>query len=49
VGNVQGFLGGRIVADLIATGSHPQAGAYDPARPLPTGRADERVAGQRES
>jgi gamma-glutamylputrescine oxidase len=49
VGNVQGFLGGRIAADLIATGSHPQAAAYDPARPLPAGRADERMAGRPDS
>ena len=32
VGNVLGHLCGRIVADLIATGSHPLAGVHDPAR-----------------
>jgi gamma-glutamylputrescine oxidase len=35
VGNVQGHLCGRLVADLIATGSHPLATVYDPARPMP--------------
>jgi glycine/D-amino acid oxidase-like deaminating enzyme len=32
VGNVLGHLCGRLVADLIATGSHPLADIHDPGR-----------------
>ena len=32
VGNVNGWRCGRLVADLIATGSHPDAARFDPAR-----------------
>jgi len=32
VGNVQGYACGRLVADLIATGHHPDAGDVSPAR-----------------
>ena len=32
VGNVNGWRCGRLVADLIATGAHPDAARFDPAR-----------------
>jgi glycine/D-amino acid oxidase-like deaminating enzyme len=32
VGNVLGHHCGVLVADLIATGHHPDAGVFDPAR-----------------
>jgi glycine/D-amino acid oxidase-like deaminating enzyme len=32
VGNVHGYLCGRMVADLIAAGSHPDAATFDVAR-----------------
>jgi glycine/D-amino acid oxidase-like deaminating enzyme len=35
VGNVQGFVCGRLVADLIAVGSHSLAAVYDAARMPP--------------
>jgi gamma-glutamylputrescine oxidase len=35
VGNVQGFMCGRLVADLIATGDHELAAQYNPSRPMP--------------
>src|SRR4051794_13658658 len=38
VGNVLGHLCGRLVADLIATGSHPLADIHDP-RPVRPGRS----------
>jgi gamma-glutamylputrescine oxidase len=40
VGNVQGFMCGRLVADLIAVGSHPLSAVYDPARMPPDAPAE---------